>query len=67
MPPLGNSDHVFVLVSIDFSSSSKGDASFHLIAFDYSCADWNVLCDHLRDVTWEDIFRLGASAAGKLL
>ena len=36
---------------------------FHDIAYDYSCADWDCLCDHLRDVPWEDIFKLGASAA----
>ena len=49
-PPLGNSDHLVVSVSIDFSSYSKRDASFHRIAYDYSCADWDGLCDHLRDV-----------------
>ena len=36
---------------------------FHCIAYDYSCADWDGLCDHLRDVPWEDIFKFGASAA----
>ena len=36
---------------------------FHLIAYDYSLADWDGLCDHLRDVPWEDIFKLSASAA----
>ena len=36
---------------------------FHCIAHDYSCVDWDGLCDHLRDVPWEDIFKLGASAA----
>ena len=25
------------------------------IAYDYSCADWDSLCNHLRDVPWEDI------------
>ena len=25
--------------------------------------DWDGLCDHLRDVPWEDIFKLGASGA----
>ena len=60
-PLLGNSDHVVVSVSIDFPS--KRDAPFHRIAYDYSRADWNGLRDHLRDVPWEDIFRLGASAA----
>ena len=62
-PPLGNSDHVVVSVSIDFPSNSQQDAPFHCIAYDYSCADWDGLRDHLRDVPWEDIFKLGASAA----
>ena len=29
----------------------------------YSPADWDGLCDHLRDVPWENIFKLGASTA----
>ena len=62
-PPLGNSDHVVVSVSIDFPINSKWDASFHCVVYDYSCADWNGLHDHLRDVPWEDIFKLSASAA----
>ena len=62
-PPLGNSDHVAVSVSIDFPTYSKRNASFHCIAFDYSRTDWDGLRDHLRDVTWEDIFKLSASAA----
>ena len=55
-PPLGNSDHVVVSVSIDFPSNSQRDGPFHRIAYDYSRADWNGLPDHLRDVPWEDIF-----------
>ena len=62
-PPLGNSDHVFVLVSIDYPSNSQWDALFHRIAYDYSCTDWDDLCGHLRDVSWEDIFKIGASIA----
>ena len=62
-PPLGNSDHVLVSVSIHFPSSSQRDDPFHRIASDYSCADWGGLRDHLRDISWEDIFKLGASAA----
>ena len=62
-PPLGNSDHVVVSVSIDFPSNSQQDALFHHIAYDYSCADWDGLRDHLRDVPLEDIFKHGASAA----
>ena len=62
-PPLGNSDHVAVSVFIDFPTNSQHNAPFHCMAYDYSCADWDGLCDHLRDVSWEDIFKLGASAA----
>ena len=62
-PPLGNSDHVFVPVSIDFPSNLQRDTPFHRTAYDYSRADWNGLCDHLRDVSWENIFKLSASAA----
>ena len=47
-PPLGNSDHVVVSVSIDFSTNSQRDAPFHRIAYDYSGADWDGLRDHLR-------------------
>ena len=61
-PPLGNSDHVVVSVSIDFPTNSQQDAPFHRIAYDYSCADWDGLHDHLRDVPWENIFKLGAFA-----
>ena len=42
---------------------SQQDAPFHRIAYDYTHADWDGLHDHLRDVPWEDIFKLGASAA----
>ena len=55
-PPLGNSDHV------DFPSNSQRDAPFHCIAYGYSRADWDVLCDSLRDVPWKDIFKRSASA-----
>ena len=64
-PQLGNSDHVVVSVSIDLTPNSKRDAPFHRIAYDYSRADWDGLRDHLRDVPWEDIFKLGASAAAR--
>ena len=60
--PLGNSDHV-VSVSIDFPSYSQWDAPFHRVTYDYSHADWDSLRDHLRDVPFEDIFKLSVSAA----
>ena len=62
-PPLGNSDHVLVSVSIEFPSNPQWDTPFHCVAYDYSCADWEGLRDHLRDVTWENIFKLSASSA----
>ena len=64
-PPLGNSDHVVVSVSIDFPTNSQRDAPFHCIAFDYSRANWDGLREHLRDVPWENVFKLGASAAAR--
>ena len=62
-PPLKNSDHVVVSFSIDFPSNSKRHFTFHRIVYNYSHAHWGSLRDHLRDVPWEDIFKLGASAA----
>ena len=48
-PPLGNSHHYVVSVSFDFPSDLQWEAPFYRIAHDYSCADWDGLCDHLRD------------------
>ena len=62
-PPSGNSDHTVVSVSIDFPANSKQDAPFHRIAYDCSRADWDGLRDHLRDILWDDILKLSASAA----
>ena len=39
-PPLRNSDHIVVSVSVDFPSNSQWDVLFHRIAYDYSHADW---------------------------
>ena len=61
-PSLGNSDLVIVSVSSDFPSNSQRDALFHRIAYDYYRADWDDLRDYLRDVPWEDIVKLSASA-----
>ena len=53
-----NFNHVVFSVFID----SKWDVPFHRLAYDYSCADWDSLCDHLRNVPLNDIFKLRASA-----
>ena len=60
-PPLTNSDHVVVSVSIAFPLNRQRDAPFHCIAYDCSHAEWDGLCDHLRDVPWKDVFKLSAS------
>ena len=60
-PPLGNSDHVFVSNSISFLSNSQRDASFYRTAYGYSRVNWDGLCDHLRNVSREDIFKFSAS------
>ena len=62
-PPLGNSHHVVLSISIDFPTNSQQDGPFHRIAYDYFRADWGGLRHHLRDVPWKDIFKLDASAA----
>ena len=62
-PPLENSDHIVVSVSIDFPSNSKEDSPFHRTVYDHARFDWDSLRDHLGDVPWEDIFKIGASTA----
>ena len=61
--PLGNPDHVVVSISVDFAVTSKKDAPYHCKAFDYSRADWDGFCDHLRDVPWNDFYKNVASRA----
>ena len=50
-------------ISIDFPSYSQHDTLLHHIAYDSLWADWDSLRDHLKHVPWEDIFKLGPSAA----
>ena len=47
---------------MDVSANSKRDAPFLGTGYDYSRADCNDLRDHLRDVPWENIFKIGAPA-----
>ena len=42
---------------------TQNEIRFHCITYDYSCANWDGLHDHLRDVPLENIFKLSASAA----
>ena len=48
--PLENSDHVLCQFPLSFRQTKNWDALFHCIVYVYSFADWNGLCDHLRDV-----------------
>ena len=52
-----------IMLLFHFPSCSKRDVPFHRIAYDYSRVDWNGLHDLLRDVPWEDIFKLSSCAA----
>ena len=46
-----------------FPLNAKWDAPFHRLAYDYSCADCDGFRDHLRDVPWDNLFKLRASSA----
>ena len=59
-PPLGSSDHV--AISTDLFSNSKGDALFYCSTYDYSSANWNGLCDHLRNFSMGETFARFAAA-----
>ena len=50
---------------LDFFLSSDASicSTMAFLPLGNSCADWDGLCDHLRDVPWEDILKLVASAA----
>ena len=45
----------------------KQDAPFYCMVCDHFRADWDRLRDHLRDVPWEDIFKLSVSVAASEL
>ena len=40
-PPLGNSDHVVVSVSIEVLPNSNRDVPIYRLTYDYSRADWD--------------------------
>ena len=54
---------LLIILTTDFPINSTQDTQFYHVAYDYSHADWDGLCDHLGDVPWEGIFKLGAPAA----
>ena len=46
---------------LTFTKLNTGSLVFHCIVYNYSRADCDRLGDHMRDVPWEDIFKLSAS------
>ena len=62
-PPLENSDHVVVSVSIVFLSNTNRDVFFHCTAYGYFRANKGGFRKNLGGVPWENIFKLGASVA----
>ena len=47
---------ILIMLLSQFSYSQQ-DALFYCIAYDYFHMDWHGLNGHLRDVSWEDIFK----------
>ena len=56
---------IMLLSQFPLTFHSQQDAPFYRIAYDYFRVDWDGLCDHLRDVPWQNTFKLGASAAAR--
>ena len=54
---------ILIMLFSQFPLNSIRDTPFHRIAYDYFRADWDGLRHHLRDVPWDDIFKLSAFAA----
>ena len=48
---------ILIMLSSGFPSNSTEDAPFHCITFDSDS-----LYDHLRDISWENVFKLVSSA-----
>ena len=61
--PLGNYDLVVVSVSIDFPSNTQWDAPCHHTSYDIILLLIGTVFMNMKDVPWEDIFQLCASAA----
>ena len=63
LPSIWKFWYVAFSVSIDFLSNSKQvHVQLHRIAYDDLHANWDGLHNHLRDVSWKDIFKLGVGA-----
>ena len=62
-PPIGKFGLLLSQFPSTFRQTQKWTPLFYCTAYDYSRADWDDLCDHLRNIPSEVIFKLGASTA----
>ena len=54
LPSIGKFWSCFCLSCLQLSFKlNRGCPILSCSLYDYSCADWDSLCDHLKDVTWE--------------
>ena len=63
LPPLANSDYVFVSLSLNLPSNVKGEVPFDRTDHDYPHVEWYGPSDLLRDAPWDYIWRPSSSAA----
>ena len=56
MPPLGNSDHVLLQLSLKYPSLQNQDSPFHRTTYDYNGADWDSFRAFIRDIPLSDGF-----------
>ena len=63
LPPIGNSDHSIVSVSVSYSSPSTTFQPFHLTVFQFGKADWDGFQCFLADVPWSLVLSLGPDLA----
>ena len=63
LPPIGNSDHATISVSVAYSSPSTTFQPFHRTVFQFGKADWDGFRSFVADVPWLTILKLGPDLA----
>jgi len=54
-PPLGNSDHAVVSITLQLKSCQATDHPIHQTSYNYQLADWDSFHNFLRDASWPEI------------
>ena len=67
LPPIGNSDHSVISVSVSYVSSPATFQPFHRTVYQYGRADWDGFRSFLSDVPWSHVLDLGADEAAEEL